>query len=83
MITKNNIERLDKLVAKYAMQDFLRVNTTKNGTIRKRHVPYSLSPLTNEAREMLILARKEDITKEEEENVKAYLLKAKMTGMED
>lgn len=83
MITKNNIERLDKLVAKYAMQDFQRVNTTKNGTIRKRHVPYSLSPLTNEAREMLILARKEDITKEEEEIVKAYLLKAKMTEIED
>ena len=83
MITKDNIDRLDKLVAKYAMQDFLRVNTTKNGTIRKRHVPYSLSPLTNEAREMLILARKEDITIEEEEIVKAYLLKKKMTGEEE
>ena len=83
MITKDNIDRLDKLVAKYAMQDFLRVNTTKNGTIRKRHVPYSLSPLTNEAREMLILARKEDITTEEEEIVKAYLLKKKMTGEEE
>lgn len=73
MITRNNIERLEKIVAYYAMQDYKRANP--NGAKRN---PYTLSPLTNEAREMLAIARKTDITTEEENDVKAYLLKQKM-----
>lgn len=79
MITKENIKRLDNLVKKYAFQDYKR----SNPHMKTRHNPYTLSPLTNEAREMLRLARKENITKEEEEEVKAYLLKKKMLGEED
>ena len=79
MITKENIKRLDNLVKKYAFQDYKRANPH----MKTRHNPYTLSPLTNEAREMLRLARKENITKEEEEEVKAYLLKKKMIGEED
>lgn len=79
MITEENIKRLDDLVKKYAFQDFKRANPH----MKMRHNPYTLSPLTNEAREMLNLARKENITKEEEEEVKAYLLKKKMFGEED
>jgi len=80
MITRNNIDRLDKIVAHYAMQDFKRANPQPkryaNG--KTNYKPYSLSPLTNEARKMLHLARKEMITPEEEREVKAYLLKHKM-----
>ena len=79
MITEENIKRLDNLVKKYAFQDYKR----SNPHMKTRHNPYTLSPLTNEAREMLRLARKENITKEEEEEVKAYLLKKKMLGEED
>jgi hypothetical protein len=85
MITENNLKRLDNLVAKYALMDYKRANPKrrirKDGTVK--HNPYTLSPLTNEAREMLTLARKKDITQEEEEIVKAYLLKQKIIGEED
>lgn len=85
MITENNIKRLDNLVAKYALMDYKRANPKrrigKDGTVK--HNPYTLSPLTNEAREMLALSKKNDITQEEEETVKAYLLKQKMIGEED
>ena len=80
MITQNNIDRLDKIVAHYAMQDFKQANPNPkryaNG--KSNYNPYSLSSLTNEARKMLHLARQETITPEEEGEVKAYLLKHKM-----
>lgn len=42
------------------------------------HNSYSLSPETNQAREMLHLAHKKNITAEEENTIKSYLLKKKM-----
>ena len=77
MIRRNKIERRDKIVAYDAMQEYKRANPNwkKYGTKRN---PYTLSPLTNEARAMLAIARKTDITTEEENDVKAYLLKQKM-----
>ena len=81
MITPQNIQRLEKIVAHYAKQDYLRVNPKpkydrKTGSpIRK---PYALSPETNEARSMLSLSRSENLTREQEETVKAYLLKHKI-----
>ncbi len=82
MITENNIKHLENLVAKYAMKDYKRANPkpkrNRDGSIK--HNPYTLSPLTNEAREMLQLARKENITTTEEEIVKAYLLKNLFIG---
>ena len=81
MITEKNIETLDSFVAKYAMMDYKRANPKpKFRNEMPVHNPYTLSPDTNEAREMLHLARKTDITKEEEESVKAYLLKKKLIG---
>lgn len=84
MITENNIKRLDDLVAKYAMMDYKRANPKrkirKDGTVI--HNPYSLSSLTNEAREMLSLARKENLSAEEENTIKAYLLRMKIAGQE-
>lgn len=75
-ITQKNIERLEDIVAYYAMQDYKRANPNpkmrKNGTVI--HNPYSLSPATNEARAMLASA----IAGENVEEVKAYLLKHKM-----
>lgn len=79
MITEENIKRLNKLIAKYATQDYKRANPKPK--FNKRHNPYTLSLLTNEAREMLHLACKENIAKEE--IVKGYLLKKKISGEED
>ena len=86
MITENNIVRLEKLVSKYAKMDYNRANPKgvklyKDG--RTSYKPYSLSPLTNEAREMLQLAQKDDISLEEESIVKSYLLSKKLSGEED
>lgn len=77
MITQDNIIRLEQIVAHYAMQDFKRTNPNWRKYGSKRN-PYTLSPLTNEAREMLAIARKTNINIEEENSVKAYLLKQKM-----
>ena len=85
MITQKNIDRLDDLVGKYALMDYKRANPKrkirKDGTVK--HNPYSLSPMTLEALEMLQLARKEELTYSEENAVKAYLLKKKLLGEEN
>lgn len=77
MITKNNIKRLENLVTKYALEDYKKANPkpkmSRNGSIK--HNPYTLSPLTNEARKMLQLARRENVSIAEEETIKAYLLR--------
>ena len=81
MITAKNIENLRKLVSKYALEDYKRYNPhphlTKNGYT---HNPYTLSPRTEEARDMLHLAFKPEPTKEDEERIKAYLLNKLLKG---
>lgn len=81
MITKNNITLLEGLVAKYAMKDYERCNPRKkDGTPKyKKYHPYTLSPATNEAREMLHLAREDGIGKADEEAVKGYLLQKRLS----
>lgn len=84
MITQKNIERLEKIVSHYAMQDYKQANPKsefrKDGTVI--HHPYSLSDETNEAREILTLARKlvgaDDPGGPQEDRVKAYLLRHKI-----
>lgn len=77
MITQKNIERLSGIVSLLALKDYKRANpkrkVNKNGTVK--HNPYTLSEETEEARRLLINAKKENITREEEEEIKAYLLK--------
>lgn len=80
MITENNIHRLEQIVAKYAMQDYNRANPRRklDRTGNPIHNPYTLSPFTNEAREMLHIALNPNRTPEEEEECKAYLLRHKL-----
>ena len=81
MITERSLARLYNLVAKYAYQDILVANKKRIKRGSKTHAPYSLSDATNEAREMYQLALKGDrITPDEENRVKAYLLKKNMLG---
>lgn len=76
MISERMLNRLDNLVAKYSYQDYAAQKKR-----RLRIDCYSLSDRTNEAREMRNLAQKrERITLEEEERVKAYLTQKIMLG---
>ena len=76
MITENNIERLNKIVAHYAMHDYKQANPKpvydRKGNPKRK--PYSLSELSMEARQMLHDA----VNGKSEEQVKAYLLRQKM-----
>lgn len=77
MISERMLNRLDNLVAKYSYQDYYAAQKKR----RRRIDCYSLSGRTNEAREMRNLAQKrERITLEEEERVKAYLTQKIMLG---
>lgn len=79
-------EDLNKVVAYYAMQDYKRANEnfkpfTASGRSRK-HGQYSLSPLTTEAHELykvMYYNKPESLTKEQESDIKAYLLRIKRT----
>ena len=69
----------------YAYQDFKRVNPDgrkydKRGN-PKPYVPYSLSPLTQEAREHYMLGSTALVWSDErEERVKAYIMRLRMNG---
>ena len=78
MITENNVKRLENIVAHFAMEDYKRANP-KRKISRKTgmpiHNPYSLSQQTNEAREMLRLSRKENISQDEKKNGQSVSVK--------
>lgn len=69
---------LYNIVANFSMQDYTKANYNKYGKRkRKKHIPYSLSMETLEAKEMyniVFFGDVDTITTEEEEKVKAYLL---------
>lgn len=67
-----NTAAIDKIISKEALKDFERVNRLPNGKIRKKHIPYSLSQETEEAREIKLNYVADIITEEE---YKAYCLK--------
>ena len=76
MITQENISRLERIVAHYAMQDYQQANQKpafdRNGNPKRK--PYSLSYATMQARDMLHDA----VSGKNEEEIKAYLLHQKL-----
>jgi hypothetical protein len=66
---------IDFIIVKLAYRDYYNSNF-KNGKRRsKKHIPYSLSQETNEAREIYsLIYGKDTVSKEIEETIKAYLL---------
>ena len=69
---------LYNIVSNLAYQDYYRKNHHPNGKRKKKkHNPYCLSCETEEALEIYTVACKEteEITREEEEKIKAYLVK--------
>ena len=76
MITPDNIERLNKIVAYYVMKDYKQANPKpaydRKGNPKRKS--YSLSEFSLEAHQMLHDA----VNGKNEEQVKAYLLRQKM-----
>ena len=76
MITENNKLKLETIVANLSKQDYLANNPIKNGKkVHKQHRPYGLSGETIEALEMYKMACAKEVSIEEEEMVKDFLLK--------
>ena len=68
-----NTNAIDKIIAELAMKDYRRANPIKNGRPKyKKYHPYTLSPETNEARQIKIDYTSGNITEEE---YKAWCLK--------
>ncbi len=82
MITQANIDNLYKISSNLAMKDYLQANPRDtNGKPKyKKHRPYSLSDETIEVKNLYGIAIKpeQNITIEEEEQIKGYLLKIKL-----
>ena len=89
MFTEQSLQKaktdLFNITSNLAMQDYLQANY-KNGKRRsKKHIPYSLSIETQKAQEFynLIYGRMpEDITQEQEESIKAFLLSYRIVRTE-
>ena len=85
MITQNNIENLYKISSNLSMKDYRSMNPKKtdNTPKYKKHHPYGLSDETIEATELLKIAYKRtEVTREEEEQIKGYLLKIRIVQPE-
>ena len=85
MITEKNIDNLYRISSNLSFRDFLQVNhhpkMTKNGVVFK---PYRVSEEQREAQHYYSIAAGYEgtITREQEEEVKAYLLKIKLARPE-
>lgn len=69
---------LYNIIANLSMNDYMQSNYRNGKRINKKHIPYSLSSETLEAKEYyhIVYTAKEEsnITAEQEESIKAYLL---------
>lgn len=80
MIVQKNIDNLYNIAANLAFIDYRIANP--KGKYKKHH-PYSLSDDQREAQEHYELAlKRENISRDEEERVKGYLLRIKRTRPE-
>ena len=87
MITENNIENLKIIVENLAFNDYQQAYKKSNCYLKGKYTPkgkerkfegYSLSEETEKAHELYKLSLKSEITIDEEEAIKGYLLKIKM-----
>lgn len=70
--------RVDNILANLAFNDWHNTNYLSNGKKKyKKNHPYSLSDETEEAREILHLIHN-DMSKEDEETIKSFILKYRL-----
>ena len=80
-LTSSLLKKCETVCAYFSMQDYLRANTDKHGKRYKKHHPYSLSCDAEEALEYVHKCHNayiEGLTKETEEELKAYLMKVRI-----
>lgn len=65
---------LHAIISNYAMQAYIAINRKKDGTYYKKRRQYSLPQEAEEARKLLYILDKNNITIEEEEEIKAFLI---------
>ena len=78
--------RLNKIIEKMAMQDYLESNVNKQGKLYKRHRAYSLSRDTVRAKELYNILFFDDsfknLSRSQEEEIKGFLLSYKKFWIE-
>lgn len=89
MITEQALSKarqdLYNITSNLSMQDYIRTNYRNGKRISKKHIPYSLSSDTEQAKEYYNIvcgATPEDITPEQEEQIKAFLLSCRLNRTE-
>jgi len=65
---------LQAIISNYAMESYLQANRKKDGTYYKKRKPYTLPDEAMTANELLKLTYNSDITVEQEEQIKAFLI---------
>lgn len=77
-MTEQSIKKARKdlhaIISNYAMMAYLQANKKKDGTFYKKRRPYTLPTEAETARELLDITYKKDITLEDEEKIKAFLM---------
>ena len=65
---------LNKIISKYCYDSYKQANIKKDGTKYKKHRQYSVPEEAEKALSLLRLLSKNEITIEEEEEIKAFLI---------
>ena len=73
---------LSAIISNYAMQAYLAMNKKKDGTYYKKRRQYTLPQEAEDARKLLYLLDKKEITIEEETEIKAFLMPYRTTRTE-
>lgn len=73
---------LNSIITKYSRDSYLQMNRKKDGTFYKKHRPYTIPAEAKMALEHLRTLGKSEITLEQEEEVKAFLIPYRITRRE-
>jgi len=84
MITENNIDNLYRIVSNLSWKDFKQANPKPkmNSKGETNYKPYFLSDETQEAQRFYSMSIRTNVTREQEEQIKIYLLKIKLSQPE-
>jgi|BioPla2DNA2_1021312.scaffolds.fasta_scaffold229291_2 hypothetical protein len=67
-------EDLNKIIDSQCLESYLQTNRKQDGTFYKKHRPYSVPEEALKAIDYRVILSKDIITRDEEEEIKAFLL---------
>lgn len=67
-------EDLNKIISNQCLESYLKMNRKKDGTFYKKHRPYTIPEESQRAVEYLTILEKENVSIQEEEEIKFFLL---------